>query len=114
VILLLEPPQVHYGTPALNSTDLAFEHMNDLLKEVAARHPRHVAVVNLEARVCPSGPPRQFVVDGFGANAKNQTITRQNIFDAIRPDEIHYSAASSLWVGKWLVPRIAAAGKKLS
>jgi hypothetical protein len=112
VILLLEPPQVHSGTPALNSTDLAYEHMNDLLKEVAARHPRHVAVVNLEARVCPSGPPCQFVVDGFGANPKKTVV--QNIFDAIRPDQIHYSAASSLWVAKWLVPRIAAAGKKLS
>jgi peptidoglycan/LPS O-acetylase OafA/YrhL len=110
VILLLEPPQVHYGTPALNSTDLAFEHMNDLLKEVAARHPRHVAVVNLEARVCPSGPPCQFAVDGFGANPKKTTV--QNILNAIRPDQIHYSAASSLWVAKWLVPRIA--GKKLS
>jgi peptidoglycan/LPS O-acetylase OafA/YrhL len=112
VILLLEPPQVHSGTPGLNSTDLAYEHMNDLLKEVAGRHPRHVAVVNLEARVCPSGPPCPFVVDGFGANPK-KTAT-QNVLDAIRPDGIHYLGASSLWVAKWLVPRIAAAGKKLS
>ena len=112
VILLLEPPQVHTGITTVNSSDLAYEHMNDLLKEVAARHPHHVAVVNLEPRVCPSGPPCKFAVDGFGANPKKSIV--QNIYDAIRPDQIHYSATSSLWVAKWLVPRIAAAGKKLS
>ena len=91
----------------VNSTDLAYEHMNALLTEVAARHPGHVAAVNLEARVCPTGPPCPFVVDGFGA-------TKATEVQAIRPDALHYLPAGSLWVARWLVPRIAAADKNLS
>ena len=74
-------------------------------------HPGHVATVNLEARVCPSGPPCPFVVDGFGSSGKT---VAQAMAKGIRPDLVHYSAASSLWVARWLVPRIAAAGKKIS
>jgi len=109
VILLLEPPQTHTtrheGPP--NSTDLAYEHMNALLREVSARYAGHVAVVNLEARVCPSGPPCPYVVDGFGSTVATAA-------QAIRPDELHYLPTGSLWVAKWLVPRIAAASKSLS
>lgn len=109
VILLLEPPLVHSMSHQgpVNSTDLAYEHMNALLTEVAARHPGHVAAVNLEARVCPTGPPCPFVVDGFGA-------TKATEVQAIRPDALHYLPAGSLWVARWLVPRIAAADKNLS
>jgi hypothetical protein len=113
VILLLEPPKVHgpshEGSP--DSTDVAYEHMNILLREVAARDPHHVAVVNLEARVCPSGPPCPFVIQGFGSTG---ATVSQTVLNAIRPDLIHYSPASSLWVGRWLVPQIAAASKNLS
>jgi peptidoglycan/LPS O-acetylase OafA/YrhL len=108
VILLLEPPKVHalhhQGPP--DSTDLTYEHMNTLLREAAARHPSHVAVVNLESRVCPSGPPCPYVVDGFGSTVA--TATR-----AIRPDNTHYLPAGSLWVARWLVPQIALATKNL-
>jgi hypothetical protein len=108
VILLLEPPPVHQGgVGPLDSTDVASERMNALLTEVAARHPGHVAVVNLGARVCPSGPPCPFVVDGFGSTPATQK-------QAIRPDLVHYLPAGSLWVARWLVPQIAAAAKHLS
>jgi hypothetical protein len=109
VILLLEPPPVHTGSQqhAVDSTDLAYEHMNALLTEVAARHPGHVAVVNLESRVCPSGPPCPYVVDGLGSTLATAT-------QAIRPDTTHYLPAGSLWVARWLVPQIASAVKKLS
>jgi peptidoglycan/LPS O-acetylase OafA/YrhL len=104
VILLLEPPRVHGGQP--NADDLAYEHMNALLTEIAARHPRNVGVVNLEARVCPSGPTCQYFVDGHG------TISDPR--QAIRPDAIHYLPPGALWVSEWLVPRISAAARKLS
>jgi peptidoglycan/LPS O-acetylase OafA/YrhL len=109
VILLLEPPPVHTGSQqhAVDSTDLAYEHMNALLTEVAARHPGHVAVVNLESRVCPSGPPCPYVVDGLGSTVATAA-------QAIRPDTTHYLPAGSLWVARWLVPQIASAVKKLS
>ncbi len=109
VVLLLEPPRTHGGTHQgpPDSTDIAYEHMNALLTKVAARHVGHVAVVDLEARVCPSGPPCPYVVDGFGSTLATAT-------QAIRPDEIHYLPASSLWVARWLVPQIAVAAKNLS
>jgi peptidoglycan/LPS O-acetylase OafA/YrhL len=108
VILLLEPPEIHLGgVGPLDSADISYEHMNALLKEVAARHPGHVATVDLEARVCPGGPPCPFVVDGIGSTVATEK-------QAIRPDLAHYLPAGSLWVARWLVPQIAAAGKKLS
>jgi len=116
VILMLEPPPPH--TPDLvppparngqvNSQDVSYEQMNDLLREVAARHPHKVAVVNLEARVCPSGPPCPFTVIGFDARPKS-------VWQALRTDGTHYlTPKSSLWVAEWLVPKIAAASRGIS
>jgi peptidoglycan/LPS O-acetylase OafA/YrhL len=109
VILVLEPPSAHApGSQAkVDSTDVQYEQMNNLLREVAARHPKEVAVVNLQARVCPSGPPCLYVVDGFGSTVATEA-------QAIRPDGIHYLPSGALWVAKWLVPRIASAAAKLS
>ena len=110
VILLAEPPPLQSGT-SVDAIDVDYEQMNALLKEVAARHPHHVAVVNLAARVCPHGPPCPLVV--VGAHPKPTSVV-QAIAQGIRPDLIHYSPTSSLWVAKWLVPKIAAAAKSLS
>ncbi len=112
VILLSEPPSVHGGSQTIpNANDIEYERMNALLKDVAARHPNQVAVVDLEARVCPSGPPCPYIVDGFGSAGSTLAATTSH---TIRPDTIHYTPASSLWVAEWLVPRIAAAVEKLS
>jgi peptidoglycan/LPS O-acetylase OafA/YrhL len=106
VILLLEPPSVHSGNQTQpNAADLSFAPMNNLLKEAAARHSDRVAFINLAARVCPSGPPCPYIVDGHGAH---------HFIDAIRPDDFHYSPAGALWVAKWLVPLIESTAKKLS
>ena len=117
VILLLEPPPAH--TPDLappsaqnrqqmDSQDVDYEQMNDLLREVAERHPHQVAVVNLEARVCPSGPPCPFTVTGFDSRPAS-------VWQAVRPDGMHYvTNRSSLWVAEWLVPEIAAASRGIS
>jgi hypothetical protein len=104
LVLLLEPPYVHAGP--LSADDLGYAHMNDLLKEVAARHPHDVAVVNLERRVCPTGPPCQYVVDGVGSLS--------NPTQAVRPDTVHYGAAGALWTARWLVPQIDRAAQKLT
>ena len=79
VILLLEPPAVLIGkiTKAV-SNSTAYEQMNALLREVAARHPHDVAVVNLQSLLCSSGPPCPYVVDGFGSISHPRK--------AIRPD----------------------------
>jgi hypothetical protein len=114
VILMLEPPPPH--TPDLvppstqnrevtSSQDVNYEQMNDLLRQVAARHPHKVAVVNLEARVCPSGPPCPFTVTGFDPRPTS-------VWQAVRPDGMHYvTNRSSLWVAEWLVPQITAASR---
>jgi hypothetical protein len=103
LVLLLEPPNVHAGPP--NADDLSYAHMNDLLKEVAARHPHEVAVVNLDRRVCPTGPPCQYIVDGVGSMS--------NPIQTVRPDSVHYLPAGALWVARWLVPQIDEAVKNL-
>jgi hypothetical protein len=106
VILLLEPPAVPIGkiTQAA-SNSVGYGQMNALLREVAARHPHDVAVVNLQSLLCSSGPPCPYVVDGFGSLSHPR--------QAIRPDGAHYLPPGSLWVAKWLVPRIAKAAGKL-
>jgi peptidoglycan/LPS O-acetylase OafA/YrhL len=107
VILLLEPPSVHGGSQSQpDASDIAYERMNGLLRETAAQDPDHVAVVNLAARVCPSGPPCPYVVDGHGTLSDPRA--------AIRPDNEHYLPAGSLWVAQWLVPQIQEAANKLS
>jgi hypothetical protein len=111
VVLVLEPPAFHGGSKTQpNASDLAYEEMNALLTTVATRHPHGVATVNLQSRVCPSGPPCPFVVNGFGS--KGATIA-QGISRAIRPDGLHYGPEASLWVARWLVPRLAAEEKSL-
>jgi peptidoglycan/LPS O-acetylase OafA/YrhL len=126
VILLAEPPSPHslsgvdstnlgalLKTPAArdggppNANDEQYEQMNALLREVAARHPQKVAVINLGARVCPSGPGCPYVVKAFDP-------TPATADQILRPDELHYLAPGSLWVAQWLVPRIAATAKGLS
>ncbi len=121
VVLTLAPPAVHTsGTTAsallvpaahspgrVDSDDENYAHMNSLLKEVAAKHPRQVAVVDLSPRVCPLGPPCQYVVPAFNPHPTSVTQT-------VRADGIHYLPNGSLWVARWLVPQIAQAAKGLS
>ena len=115
VILTLEPPPPDNADLALpstqnrqlSSTDVSYEQMNDLLKEVAAKYPHRVGVVNLESRVCPSGPPCPFVVTGFNSRPTS-------VLQTPRPDRLHYTPESSLWTAEWLVPQIAAASRGIS
>ncbi len=118
VILTLAPPSVHtIGStasqllvPAAHSPgqidvdDEAYVQENNLLKQVAARHPGKVAVINLAPRVCPLGPPCQYVVPAFNPKPTSPT-------QAVRIDGTHYSTNGSGWVARWLVPRIAEATK---
>jgi len=107
VVLLLEPPKVHRGRRGqLDAEDSNIAAMNGLLKLEALRHPRKVAVVDLARRVCPSGPPCPYFVPGFGRGPHGT--------DAVRPDDVHYGPAGSVWVAEWLVPKVLAALKHLS
>jgi peptidoglycan/LPS O-acetylase OafA/YrhL len=106
VVLLLEPPAVHPHVHTSDADDEDYARMNALLKKVAAQHPHQVAVVDLAPRVCPLGPPCQYVVPAF--NPKPTSVTQ-----TVRVDGIHYLPNGSLWVARWLAPRIAEAAKGL-
>lgn len=99
VVLLLEPPSWSPGHPTRPTpSDLAYERMNVLLRQVAARNRGRVGLVDLGLRVCPSGPPCPLVVNGIW----------------VRGDGLHYSLGSSVWVARWLIPQILATAKNLS
>jgi peptidoglycan/LPS O-acetylase OafA/YrhL len=120
VVLMLEPPAVHTSgstasellVPAAHSPgqvdadDEDYARMNALLKKVAAKHPHKVTVVDITPRVCPLGPPCQYVVAAF--NPKPTSVTQ-----TVRADGIHYLPNGSLWVARWLVPQISEAAKGL-
>jgi hypothetical protein len=98
VILLLEPPEAQESvSKASKQEDRRYARMNTLLEKVAAQDPTKVATVDLDSRVCPSGPPCPYRVDRI----------------AVRPDNLHYLPPGSLWVAEWLVPQIVAAAKAL-
>ncbi len=121
VILVLEPAAVH-PNPGIDADDIAYGRMNALLREVAAQHPDQVGVVNLQPRVCPSGPPCPYVVPEFNPTppgggqkfACGAVMSPVPCDKTLRPlDGLHYTPAGALWVAEWLVPRIAAVGKEL-
>src|SRR5262249_12930251 len=66
-----------------------YTRLNVLLRRFAARHPNNVRVVDLAAKICPSGPPCPARVDGL----------------VLRPDGHHFTAASATWVARWVLPR---------
>ena len=120
IILVLEPPEYHQNV-GVDSDDVAYQHMNALLQKVAERHPNQVGVVNLQPRVCPSGPPCPYVVSGFNPTSSRDAssftcgpvTSPVPCGQTLRPDGIHYTQTSSLWVAQWLVPRIATVAKHL-
>ena len=90
VVLLTEPPQVEPGhRSAPTPLDVSYERFNTFLTHFASQTP-YVRVINLAARVCPSGPPCPLVV--------NNTW--------VRTDGEHYSDAGALWVARWLMPKL--------
>jgi hypothetical protein len=90
VVLVTQPPFVDFALSAGSTpADTDFERLNALEAQIAARIP-HVKLVDLAARVCPSGPPCPVVVD--------------NVF--ARGDGAHYTSEGSLWVARWLFPQL--------
>ena len=95
-MFLLEPPLVELKTSVRPTpNDVEFERLEDLEK-LRLSFEATLKTVHLTDRVCPSGPPCPNEVDGM----------------VIRPDRYHYSFSSSLWVAKWLVPKILMAARK--
>ena len=90
VVMLTQPPFYDGGNPSSPTPgDFDFERLNSLINQFASHTP-DVRVVNLAARVCPSGPPCPL---GVG-----------NVW--VRGDGAHYTSQGSLWVARWLMPQL--------
>ncbi len=90
VVMVTQPPFVDQGRPTgPTAQDESFLRLNNLLVAFARNQP-HVKVVDLADYVCPSGPPCPLVVDDVWA----------------RGDGAHYTKDGSLWVARWLMPKL--------
>ncbi len=89
VVMLTQPPFVETGTSPGGTSDADFRRLNELEAKFAARTP-NVKLVDLAAKVCPTGSRCSIVVDNM----------------IVRGDGAHYSTVGSLWVARWLVPRL--------
>jgi peptidoglycan/LPS O-acetylase OafA/YrhL len=91
VVMLSQAPFVPVGAHPKDSTssDKDFARLNALMTDVAS-HTANVKVVDLANRICPSGPPCALVVDSVW----------------VRGDGAHYTDEGSLWVARWLLPKI--------
>jgi lysophospholipase L1-like esterase len=67
---------------------------NANLAIVAARNPGRVALIDLAGYVCPGG----------------EALRTFESVETLRVDGVHYSEAGSDLIGRWLAPRLAAAG----
>jgi peptidoglycan/LPS O-acetylase OafA/YrhL len=90
VVLLLEPVPVSRNPNGPVPSQAAYSSMNAMLRQEAVRHPDKVGLVDLSSRVCPTSPHCRPTEDGV----------------IVRPDLVHYSPDSSLWVAQWLVPQV--------
>jgi hypothetical protein len=91
VYMLTQPPFVNVGRKTSGPTpqDQQFERLNTFLTDFAAHTP-HVRVLDLAARVCPSGPPCPVTTDGVW----------------VRGDGAHYTPEGSLWAARWVMARL--------
>ena len=88
-VYLLTQPAFFHSPSGVTIQDRYFERLNALLARFAAAVP-HVKLIDLAAFECPAGPPCPALVH-------NQWI---------RGDGAHYDATGSLYVARWLMPRL--------
>ena len=91
VVMLTQAPFVPIGGHSTGSSasDVEFARLNALMAKVASETP-NVKVVELANRICPSGPPCPLIVDSVW----------------VRGDGAHYTDEGSLWVARWLAPKL--------
>jgi hypothetical protein len=90
VVMLTQPPFYDNGNPSSPTPgDVDFERLNSLITQFGSQTP-HVRVINLAARVCPTGPPCPLGVGDVW----------------VRGDGAHYTTEGSLWVARWLMPQL--------
>ncbi len=88
VVLLTQPASFH-SPSGVTTQDRYFDSLNVFLARFAAKTP-HVKLVDLANFECPAGPPCPPLVHG----------------QWIRGDGEHYDVPGSLYVARWLMPRL--------
>jgi len=92
VVMLTEAapaPNPAQGTETFDrkADDAGYVRLNALLRRFAARHPDKVVLVDLAAKICPSGPPCPENVEGLHA----------------RPDGRHFTPTSAVWAARYVL-----------
>jgi hypothetical protein len=67
--------------------DAGYLRLNELLRRFAARHADNVTLVDLAAKVCPTGPPCPENVEGLHA----------------RPDGHHFTPTAAVWAARFVL-----------
>jgi peptidoglycan/LPS O-acetylase OafA/YrhL len=78
------------ATTSLKADNDGYARLNALLRRFQARHRDDVTLVDLAAKLCPSGPPCPERVDGLHA----------------RPDGRHFTPTAATWAARWVLTRI--------
>ncbi|MBM3660024.1 MAG: hypothetical protein FJW95_11060 [Actinobacteria bacterium] len=86
VLLTVAPNTTAPGRPERDpAAEQRARHLNALLRRYAAAHPDRVAVLDLAAMVCPTGPPCPAQVDGH----------------TLRPEDgAHFAGSGPAWVAQ--------------
>jgi peptidoglycan/LPS O-acetylase OafA/YrhL len=82
-------------TTSLKADDDGYARLNALLRRFEARHRDQVTLVDLAAKLCPSGPPCPERVDGLHA----------------RPDGRHFTPTAAAWAARWVLTQIFGTGR---
>lgn len=67
------------------------------LRRFAARHPDLVTLIDVAEKICPHGPPCPAKVAGVRPR---------------RVDGSHFDPAGSVWLARWMLPKILEAGRR--
>ncbi|MFN8034392.1 MAG: acyltransferase family protein [Acidimicrobiia bacterium] len=95
VVVLVPAPRApnDYG-PAPRSGADQIDHLQDLLRQFARRHPDSVRLVELQPIVCPGGFPCPETVSGL----------------RLRPDGGHFTAETAIWAAQRILPEVFKSG----
>jgi len=83
-------PAQRTETTDRRADDAGYVRLNTLLRQFQARHPDSVTLVDLAAKLCPSGPPCPAFV------ARTQP----------RPDGRHFTPSAATWAARWLLSEV--------
>jgi hypothetical protein len=77
--------------------DWKFGDLDERLKAFARRHPGGAMLLDIAKKVCPNGPPCPADIGGI---------------EPRKLDGAHFDPAGSVWLARWMLPRILSAASR--